>query len=159
MTINNKVFYNIFIISLYVVMIIYTVVAFLPPFLLHFAVLPDLTETIYRFYHNFCHQLPQRSFFILGNKMALCARCTGINLGIILTLFIPFPFRSKPIIKWSVIIALLIPLIIDGMCQLFACWQSTNISRIITGILYGYSTFIIIRIIAFNLIVEEKWKW
>jgi hypothetical protein len=32
------------------------------------------------FWH--CHQLQERSFFIRGRQMPLCARCTGILLGL-----------------------------------------------------------------------------
>ncbi len=30
----------------------------------------------------FCHQLPNRSFNILGNQMGICCRCMGLYLGV-----------------------------------------------------------------------------
>ncbi|MBN1935207.1 MAG: DUF2085 domain-containing protein, partial [Anaerolineae bacterium] len=29
-----------------------------------------------------CHRIPERSFFILGRQLPLCARCTGTYLGV-----------------------------------------------------------------------------
>src|ERR1041384_3751425 len=36
---------------------------------------------IYGSFSAVCHQLPERSFHLLGFPLAVCARCTGIYLG------------------------------------------------------------------------------
>ena len=33
-----------------------------------------------------CHQLPERSFFLAGRQLPVCARCTGLYLGVALGL-------------------------------------------------------------------------
>lgn len=81
-----------------------------------------------------CHQMPERSFFIHGYQFPLCARCTGIMVGYLLSLLlcvlqIVFPF-------WLSIL-MLIPLIADGLFQLAFCIMSNNIRRLITGLLFG----------------------
>ena len=38
--------------------------------------------------HFICHQRPERSFFIGGQQLPVCARCTGLYLGAALA--IPF---------------------------------------------------------------------
>lgn len=95
-------------------------------------------------YMFFCHQLPERSFFIKGHQFPLCARCTGIFLGYILG--IPYILFVKNI---NVIIGLIlmIPLLIDGTGQYLGYFVSTNNRRFITGILAGISTICIFRLI------------
>ena len=31
--------------------------------------------------HSICHQIPERSFHLLGEPLAVCQRCTGLYLG------------------------------------------------------------------------------
>ena len=37
--------------------------------------------TIYSFGAVICHQLPERSFFLDGRQLPVCARCTGLYVG------------------------------------------------------------------------------
>ena len=46
----------------------------------------DLARGIYGAFAVFCHQLPERSYFIDGHKLAICSRCTGIYAGFAFTL-------------------------------------------------------------------------
>ena len=81
-----------------------------------------------------CHQMPERSFFLNGYQLPLCARCTGILIGNLFGLFL------SPLLKFRLHNSLLmIPLIMDGSIQYFTTYKSNNIKRLITGILYGYS--------------------
>lgn len=90
-----------------------------------------------------CHQKPERSFFIGGYQMPLCARCTGIAFGHAAAL-LAAPFHS---FGYS-IAALLVPLAIDGTVQYCTSYESNNTKRVITGFLYGFAfTSITIRII------------
>ena len=44
-----------------------------------------------------CHQRPERSFFLWGSQMPVCARCMGIYAGAALAaLALPFVARLKP---------------------------------------------------------------
>jgi uncharacterized membrane protein len=47
------------------------------------------------FFSPICHQIPERSFFINGHPLAVCARCTGIYAGFFLGLLI-YPFHKIP---------------------------------------------------------------
>ena len=81
-----------------------------------------------------CHQMPERSFFIKGYQMPLCARCTGIAIGHFLA------FLVAPFVHFSTwIAAFMFPLAIDGTVQYYSKYESNNLKRIFTGILYGFS--------------------
>jgi len=44
-----------------------------------------------------CHQRPERSFFLFGSQMPVCARCFGIYAGAALAaIALPFVARLKP---------------------------------------------------------------
>jgi Predicted membrane protein (DUF2085) len=45
-----------------------------------------------------CHQRPERSFFLWGSQMPVCARCLGIYAGAALAaIALPFVARLKPL--------------------------------------------------------------
>ena len=82
-----------------------------------------------------CHQHSNRSFFINGNQMPYCARCTGIFLGLSFGFLVGALYRVR--VGFALYILLVIPLALDGMLQLITPYESTNLTRIITGNLAG----------------------
>ncbi len=108
--------------------------------------LPLFPKLVYYFGDFNCHQKSERSFYVNGNQMPVCARdvgvFTGTALGVLPLLFIPLsiyvtetmtgvlPSRmqkkvlEKKIYKWSFIIGLaficVLPLVIDGTYQLIS---------------------------------------
>ena len=100
----------------------------------------DLADGIYRAFAPFCHQLPERSYFIDGHKFAVCSRCTGIYFGFAFTLLVYPLLRSLrnaafPARRWLVLAA--IPLAIDWGLTFFGIWENTQTSRLLTGLLLG----------------------
>ena len=91
-----------------------------------------------------CHQMPERSFFLGSYQFPLCARCTGIMLGRILAVLL-FPFVLLPLRTALLVLPILmLPLPIDGITQRFTKYESNNLKRVITGILWGFATFTLI---------------
>ena len=88
-----------------------------------------------------CHQLSDRSFFIKGRQIPVCARCTGAFIGQTAGLILYFLF-SPPI--WLCLLFCLL-MFIDWFFQYISFVSSTNFRRLITGILCGYG-FISIHI-------------
>ena len=80
-----------------------------------------------------CHQMPERSFFVRGYHLPLCARCTGIVIGHVIGVVVSL---FHPVSLWSLTGTL--PLMADGMVQKYTSYESTNIRRLVTGILYGF---------------------
>jgi len=100
---------------------------------------------------SMCHQKADRSFFINGNQMPFCSRCTSIWIGLAIGLGFMIFYKIKLDEKFVfILIAGIIPMGIDGVGQLFGCWESTNLTRVITGLIVG-----IICGIAIGVIIDE----
>ena len=99
-----------------------------------------LANSIYGGFAVVCHQLPERSYFIFGHKLAVCSRCTGLYAGFALTMLLyPLlrPLRSVdwPPPVWLVLAA--VPMAIDFGLTFLGIWQNTHTSRLLTGLLLG----------------------
>ncbi len=99
-----------------------------------------LSGLIYLFFSPACHQLPERSFHILGKPFAVCSRCTGIYFGFWLTTtcypwLSHWRFLSAPAPKW--LLFALIPITADFAIQVFHILNNTFFSRTITGLVLG----------------------
>ena len=106
-----------------------------------------------------CHCRDDRSFHYHGRKFPICARCTGELIGIIIAAVLAF-FRLPP--AWCAAL-LLVPLIADGLAQLLTVYESTNIRRMVTGILFGYGLFSLFLIsyiatVRFGYRLGRKWS-
>lgn len=90
-----------------------------------------------------CHQLEERSFVIDGLVMPICARCTGIYIGVFTTiLYILLTKRYKsnmiPNIPISLLLFFLLsPMAFDGVSSYLHLRPSDNFLRIVTGIPFG----------------------
>ncbi|HID25327.1 MAG TPA: DUF2085 domain-containing protein [Thermoplasmata archaeon] len=98
-----------------------------------------------------CHQKSERSFFVNGNQIPFCSRCTGIWLGLAAGLGVMVFVRIQLDGKFIVCLLLgLAPIGIDGVGQLFGFWESINTVRFISGLLAGF-----VCGLAVGVIVEE----
>lgn len=90
-----------------------------------------------------CHQLPERTILIDGMLLPVCARDTGIYTGVFACiLFITFRRRwgsdRPPDLKYAIALCLMtLPMMIDGAASYSGIWESNNLTRIVTGGLFG----------------------
>ena len=100
----------------------------------------EVAEGIYRGFGIFCHQRPDRSYFVDGHKLAVCSRCTGLYAGFAITLLI-YPLlrslRNAATPPRKVLFLAAIPLVIDFSLTFFGIWENTHTSRLLTGALLG----------------------
>ena len=93
--------------------------------------------------------MPERSFFIGKYQFPLCARCTGILIGhligIAASLRKSIPFFCA---------ALMLPLMIDGVAQETTEYESNNLRRVVTGVLYGFGVMS-----AFIYLIRTIMEW
>ena len=118
-------------------------------------ILVTIANAIMLAYHVTCHQLPERSLFIFGYQMAVCARCFAIYASFLAGCIL-FYFLRNRLKPWDIklYIILCIPMAIDGFSQLFGVpiprgfdanglvWStlSNDSLRIITGAIFGLAS-------------------
>jgi uncharacterized membrane protein len=113
--------------------------------------MPFPWNSIYGFGDRLCHQKVERSFIINDNQMPFCSRCTAIWLGLAIGLGFMVFYKIELNEKFIFLIIIgVVPIGIDGIGQLFGFWESTNIIRLITGLMIG-----IVCGIAIALIIDE----
>jgi len=122
---------------------------------------------IYSLFRPLCHQLPERSFFLFGPQfsytleelerlvgpdvplryvgsrtigytMAVCQRDMATYVAILLAglAFVLVRRRLKPL-PIKAFLLFCVPMVVDGSGQLFALWESTWWSRVLSGSLFG----------------------
>jgi len=82
-----------------------------------------------------CHQLASRSFFIQNRQLPLCARCSGVIIGSLFA-YAMFFFWTPPL--WLCILGSAV-MFVDWLIQYLKVKESTNLRRVVTGLLGGYS--------------------
>lgn len=95
---------------------------------------------LYQVFGRLCHQIPERTFYLDGHPLAVCARCTGIYFGFAAGILIYPLVRSlhrgdTPARRWLILAA--VPAIVDFALGLFGLWENTHLSRSLTGALLG----------------------
>jgi uncharacterized membrane protein len=86
----------------------------------------------------FCHGIPERCLVLWNVPMPICARCTAIYAGLIVSLavFLVLP-RMRDSVALVILYVAVVPMAIDGLTQLARLRLSTNPLRIETGLLAG----------------------
>jgi uncharacterized membrane protein len=94
------------------------------------------------FGHGICHQLPQRTFEAAGLYFPVCARDTGIHLGLALSvLAVYLLYRRQPRLPSALppgpcvaaAVALCLPMAADGVSEYVGLRETSNLIRYATG--------------------------
>jgi uncharacterized membrane protein len=98
---------------------------------------------IYTSFSKFCHQLPERSFYLDGHPLAVCARCTGIYFGFAAGALL-YPLlrslrREDAPARWWLLVAL-VPTALDFALDFSGILKNTHLTRSVTGALLGGAT-------------------
>jgi uncharacterized membrane protein len=95
---------------------------------------------LYRAFAPLCHQIAERSFYVAGHPLAVCARCAGIYTGFALSLVL-YPLlrdvrrTDAPPRAW--LVAAVLPTTVDFLINFTGLWHNTHWSRALTGALLG----------------------
>lgn len=95
-------------------------------------------HSLMRFGHKTgCHQRPDRSFFYHGHQFPVCARCTGVFIGYMITV----PIYIKFHFSYIACICACSVMFVDWFIQYVEIKESTNLRRLITGFFGGFGVF------------------
>lgn len=107
-----------------------------------------------------CHQLPERSFFGGGVQVPVCARDTGIYVGVIVSVLMVAALQSRrpsrlPSRGIAVLLgAFVLVMVLDGLSAYAGLRDTTNAIRLATGLLAGYA----VGALLVPLINEQLWR-
>jgi uncharacterized membrane protein len=128
-----------------------------PPIAVHLGAIgrPDF---MYRFFSRICHQLDSHSLHLFDEKFAVCARCTAIYYGFFVSMiFYPFLLRrTLPVAVTEIILSSprnfflsLLPILLDLGLSEIGVHESTLVTRVLTGAIFGIALpFILIPLAA-----------
>ncbi|RME79410.1 MAG: DUF2085 domain-containing protein [Methanobacteriota archaeon] len=88
----------------------------------------------------------------IGYKLAVCARDTGFYAGLALATFLIDRRRDRKEKKGKslgkfpfwLFVLMVVPFAFDGLGQFLGFWQSTNITRLLTGLFAGLATSLLL---------------
>ncbi len=90
--------------------------------------------------HFICHQRPERSFFIGGQQLPVCARCTGLYLGAALAI----PFGISAAIAASsrrnrrILLVAALPTLITWTLEFAGIVPFSNVARFVCALPLGF---------------------
>jgi len=83
----------------------------------------------------FCHRKKNRCIKLKDYTFPICSRCLGLYIGLMLSVMLLYFFQMYyPFFC----ILLLFPLIIDSSAQYFFNYESNNLLRFSTGLLFSF---------------------
>jgi uncharacterized membrane protein len=104
-----------------------------------------------------CHQRPERSFFIDGHQLAVCARCTGLYLsgalGLMAWPLLKIASRWRPIAidprrAARVLVIAAIPTALSLAAGRLGVWDGANLTRALLAIPLGAAAGVIVAAVA-----------
>jgi uncharacterized membrane protein len=104
-----------------------------------------------------CHQLPERSFFLDGRQLPVCARCTGLYLGGAAG-FLGWMFAKSargwpsiavpPRAALTVVAAAAIPTAISYFTGVTGVWDGSNVTRAMLAVPLGVAAGAVVSAVA-----------
>ncbi|MEM0437688.1 MAG: DUF2085 domain-containing protein [Candidatus Micrarchaeia archaeon] len=95
---------------------------------------------------------------MFGYKLAVCTRDSAMYLGMLAAalVFALFRTRMRGVPHIGYLLLGLVPMGIDGTAQLFGLWESTQLSRIVTGAIAGLAIGIYIVLLLNEMFAQRK---
>jgi uncharacterized membrane protein len=104
-----------------------------------------------------CHQRPERSFFLEGHQLPVCARCTGLYLSGVLG-FVAWlgvksarhwrPTAIDPRSAVRILVLACIPTLISVATAVIGVWDGSNVTRAMLAIPLGLTAGAIVAAVS-----------
>jgi uncharacterized membrane protein len=104
-----------------------------------------------------CHQMPERSFFIDGRQLPVCARCTGLYLsgGAGMLGWVLWKaargwrsFTLSPRTALAIVIAAGVPTALSYATGVIGVWDGSNVTRALLAVPLGLSGGAVVAAVA-----------
>ena len=116
-------------------------------------------EIIYRTFHLICHQIDTRCLHIFGLPMAACSRCSSIYVAFLAGLMLyPFvrPLSSPCSPSRATLILAVAPMLVDVALAAVGVHESSTISRLLTGTLFGVMLPFVVMPVFLGAVLEHS---
>ena len=108
-------------------------------------------------YSNVCHQDVNKSFTCNGIPFLVCARCTGIYFGALISAVVILILSIKLKFKTKFLYLLSIPMLLDVLYYSFGIYPYNKFIASSTGLLFGSSIFLyILSTLEYLLFIKQK---
>lgn len=108
-------------------------------------------------YSNVCHQDFQKTFTCHDIPFLVCARCTGIYFGAIISAVVILLLNIKLKFKTRYLYLLSIPMLLDVLSYSFGIYPYNKFIASSTGFLFGSSIFLyILSALEYLLFINQK---
>lgn len=95
----------------------------------------------YSFFSSTCHQIEERSFFLFGNPLPVCSRCSTIYFAFLLSVTL-YPFlrgiENKKLPSIWILLVVSLFVLLDAVLDISGIIKNTFISRSVSGALIGF---------------------
>ncbi len=106
-------------------------------------------------YSLVCHQHNEKLINIFGLPLLVCARCSGIYFGLLISAVVNVFIRNKVLITNKILLLFSLPLIIDVIRNYLKIYDYSIIVAFISGLFFGAVLFFYF----YNIILEFLQKY
>ncbi|MGE5429587.1 MAG: DUF2085 domain-containing protein [Syntrophomonadaceae bacterium] len=105
-------------------------------------------------YSHVCHQITEKTIFIMGRPLLVCSRCFGIYTGLIIASLISLFITLNEKLHLKYLILSGIPMILDVILYSVKVYNYSKMAAFLTGFLLGSAGFFYI-LEAFEKFIAE----
>ena len=105
-----------------------------------------------------CHQQLYKTIIIEGNALMVCARCSGIYFGGLVSSFILFFLMKDFLPSIKVLFIAALPMLLDVILYSSGFYEYNKIISFLTGFLFGSAALFYIYVGLIDFFVELKLK-